>query len=111
MSDELEGVGEEANVLTPDRRELPRTPWTRNVRWRARGRGFEGNGVLGLGARRTRAGWKCVRRWGGRGCLNLGVISVRIHGLPRTREPSTPLHRMYQIERPTQTHAAYQLRK
>ncbi|PVH32329.1 hypothetical protein PAHAL_9G373200 [Panicum hallii] len=77
MSDELEGVGEEANVLTPDRRELPRTPWTRNVRWRARGRGFEGNGVLGLGARRTRGGWKCVRRWGGRGCLNLGVISVR----------------------------------
>jgi hypothetical protein len=32
MSDELEGVGEEANELTPDRRELQRTPWTRNVR-------------------------------------------------------------------------------
>ncbi|PVH32328.1 hypothetical protein PAHAL_9G373100 [Panicum hallii] len=47
MSDELEGVGEEANELTPDRRELPQTPWTRNVRWRARGRGFEGNGVRG----------------------------------------------------------------
>jgi hypothetical protein len=68
MSDELEGVGEEANVLTPDRRELPRTPWTRNVRWRAQGQGFEGNGVGGSWARRT--GWKCVRRWG---VLNLGV--------------------------------------
>lgn len=48
--EQKEGVGEEANELTPDRRELPCwSPWPRTVRWRARGRAFEGNGVGGSG--------------------------------------------------------------